>query len=452
MKRFLLTFMLPVTLAINVCAEKLTFISENKLVFVYDTDTKTASFRGSYADSPLSGGITVPATINVSGVEYAVTSVGENTGEDSGMVCFNDGDQITSITISEGIKEICNFAFHNCTSITSVDIPVGLTRIGIYAFYGCTSLTSVFFPGNDLVEIGNRAFCGCTALEEASFGQARGLTTIGDFAFADTKLKEATISPNVTTLGHGVYQRTDIKELFIPEKVTSIGVSLCGGCPNLEKILVDWSNPKYDSRAECNAIVEKETNTLITTCKTTEIYKTVTKIGYGAYYGSTFTSFEVPENITAIGEAAFQYCTDLTSLKIPTNVTSLGRGILDHCGKLETVYVYYQEPIAITEDVFQTYDYEFDFNTNEWITNYTFTDAKLYVPKGTKAKYEAADGWKNFKEIIEMDGETGIDNIMNTEQSAIDYYNLNGHKTSTPNKGLNIIKMSDGTVRKVVVK
>ena len=444
--------MLPVTLAMNVHAEKFTFVSEDNLTFVYDTDTKTASFRGSNTDSPLSGSITVPATINVSGVEYAVTSVGENTGENSGIVCFRMGDQITSITISEGIKEICNFAFNECTSLTSVDIPVGLTRIGIYAFSGCTSLTSVFFPGYDLVEIGKCAFYGCTALEEASFGLHPRLTSIGDFAFADTKLKTVSIPPYVTTLGHGVYQRTDIKELLIHSKVTSIGIALCGGCSNLEKIFVDWTNPKYDSRAECNAIVEKETNTLITTCKTTKIYKTVTKIGYGAYYGSTFNSFEVPEQITAIDDFAFQYCMDLTSLKIPANVTSLGRGIIDHCGKLESIYVYYQEPIIITEDVFQTLNSEFDFDTYEWINNYTFTDAKLYVPKGTKAKYEAADGWKNFKEIIEMDEETGIDNIMNTEQSAIDYYNLNGHKTATPSKGINIIKMPDGSVRKVVLK
>ena len=453
MKRFVLGFFLSLTFVINSWAEEIYHLSEDKLFYVCNTETKTAFFQGSSSDYPLSGKITIPATINVSGVEYAVTSVGKNNSEGGGIRCFNDADQITSITISEGIKEICNFAFYGCTLLTSIDIPVGLTHIGIYAFYGCTSLTSVFFPGSDLVEIGNYAFYGCKTLEDVAFGLAGGLTTIGNFAFAGcTNLKKATIPPYVTTLGHGVYQWTAIKELFIPSNVTSIGFALCGGCPNLENITVDLSNPNYDSRAESNAIIEKETNTLITTCKSTEIYKTVTKIGYGAYYGSTFTSFEVPENITAIGEAAFQYCTDLTSFKIPASVTSLGRGVLDHCGKLESVYVYNQEPITITEDVFQTLDSEYDFDKDEWINNYTFTDAILYVPKGTKAKYEAADGWKNFKEIIEMDGETGIGTIINAKQGIIDYYNLDGHKTTTPNKGINIIKMPDGSVRKVVVK
>ena len=207
-----------------------------------------------------------------------------------GEHAFSDFNNLTTINISNSVTSIGASAFSGCTGLTSITIPNSVTSIGSSAFYGCTGLTSINIP-NSVTSIGNGAFSGCT-----------GLTSIE-----------------------------------IPNSVTSIGGSAFYGCTGLTSIKVE-NNPKYDSRNNCNAIIETETNALIVGCQNTIIPNSVTTIGDGTFnYCTGLTSINIPNSVTSIGSSAFMDCTALTSIEIPNSVTSIGNYAFSGCTGLTSL-------------------------------------------------------------------------------------------------------------------
>ena len=150
-----------------------------------------------------------------------------------------------------------------------------------------------------------------------------GITSIGDYAFYSCRgLTELTLPNSVTSIGN-------------PNSVTSIGNSAFGGCSGLEKITVDGGNKRYDSRDNCNSIIETGTNTLIVGCKNSVIPNSVTSIGDGAFRGcSGLTELTLPNSVWSIGEYAFQGCSGLTELTLPSSVKSIGGYAFSECSGL----------------------------------------------------------------------------------------------------------------------
>ncbi len=178
-------------------------------------------------------------------------------------------------------------------TLSSYTIKNGTKWIGHYAFYNCTSLTSVTIP-NSVTSIGERAFSGCW-----------GLTSV--------------------TIGNSV---------------TSIEYEAFSGCSSLTSLSVEAGNTVYDSRNNCNAIIETSTNTLIVGCQNTTIPNSVTSIGDGAFSGCTrLTSVTIPNSVTSIGDEAFYDCISLTSIEIPNSVTSIGLVAFYECSSLTSVTI-----------------------------------------------------------------------------------------------------------------
>ncbi len=148
--------------------------------------------------------------------------------------------------------------------------------------------------------------------KEVSYnGKKYSVTSIRSLAFNEcTGLTSLTIPNSVISIeNYAINYCTALTSLTIPNSVTSIGNRAFYRCRNLNLISVDANNPKYDSRDNCNAIIEKSTNTLIAGCITTIIPNSVTSIGRDAFNGlSGLTSVTIPNSVTSIGNSAFAFC------------------------------------------------------------------------------------------------------------------------------------------------
>lgn len=248
-------------------------------------------------------------------------------------------DDIQDVVVAEGVTSIGRYAFIGCSGLTSVIIPNSVTSIGWGAFQG-SGLTSITIS-NNVTSIGYGAFDRCTAL--ASLTIPSSVTSVGDFAFAGLNLTSMTIDKSDCSLmylwfGDGV-NATSIENIIIGANVSSV----CGEINSvlgLESILVDANNTKYDSRNDCNAVIETATNTLVAGCKNSVIPDNVVAIGKSAFFScSGLTTITIPNSVTSIGQSAFSGCSGLTSITIPNSVTSIGNYVFARCSGLTSVTI-----------------------------------------------------------------------------------------------------------------
>ncbi len=362
------------------------------------------------------------------------------------------------------VTGIGDMVFCDCSGLTSVVIPSSVTNIGYQAFYGCSGLTSIVVESgntvydsrnncNAIIETAsNTLIVGCmntvipfsvTSIGDDAFNNCSGLTSvdipssvtsIGNQTFSYcSHLTSVDIPSSVTSIGlFAFYGCSGLTSVEIPSSVTSIGDAAFGYCSGLTSVVVELGNSVYDSRINCNAIIETSSNTLIAGCKNTKIPSSVTSIGYGAFdgcsgltsvdipssvtsiawyafrYCSGLTSVDIPSSVTSIGDCTFQYCSGLTSVDIPSSVTSIGYGAFNDCSGLTSISI----PSSTTfigeyafsgcsgltsvtsyiTEVFQTGEDAF----------YGCNNASLYVPKGLVSTYQSTADWKRFKNIEEI--------------------------------------------------
>ena len=160
------------------------------------------------------------------------------------------------------------------------------------------------------------------------------VTSLGEWCFSYCfSLTSVTIPSSVTSLGDNCfYYCSSLTSIDIPSSVTSLGSYCFIYCSSLESITVDKNNKVYDSRDNCNAIIETSTNIMIQGCKTTVIPSSVTSLGSGCFSGcSSLTSIDIPSSVTSLGYVCFANCSSLTSIDIPPSVTSLGDYCFNNC-------------------------------------------------------------------------------------------------------------------------
>ena len=259
-----------------------------------------------------------------------------------------------------------------------------------------------YYTYND--ELGKYAFYGCSGLTSLTIPS--GVTSISDLAFEGCSgLTSLTIPSSVTSIGWYAFSGcSGLTSLTIPSGVTSIGNQTFEGCSGLTSLTIPSG---------------------------------VTSIGNYAFAGcSRLTSLTIPSGVTEIGYGAFRDCSGLTSLTIPSGVTSIGYYAFKGCSGLTSIYVYTKKLPELGSDVF------------------TGCDAKnciLYVPTGTYDDYLVSE-FGYFEKIVEFDA-SGIDKVTtSTNAKEVSRYSANGQRLSAPAKGLNIVKYSDGSVKKVVVQ
>jgi len=355
-------------------------------------------------------------------------------GTSIGTSTFGNCSSLTGIEIPAGVTDISDYAFVGCASLTSIEIPDSVTNIGNYAFSGCSSLTGIKIPAG-VTNIGNwgegNAFAGCSSLEsiEVAEGNSKydsrencnaiietssnelktgckntkipnGVTRIGDYAFSGcSSLTDIEIPDSVTAIRmQAFYECTSLTGVYIPKSMTSIDTSAFHYCSSLERIEVAEENTVYDSRENCNAIIETAGNSLIKGCKYTKIPDSVTAIGKSAFYGcSSLTSLEIPVGVTSIGSAAFYECSSLTSINIPVGVTAIGKSAFYKCSRLTCLEI----PDGVTS-----------------IENQTFRECRsltsIEIPNSvTSIKYMVFRGCSGLERIKVAEGNTVYDSREN---------------------------------------
>ena len=275
------------------------------------------------------GDINIPETVIFKDLAYRVMSIGERA--------FDSCNKLTSITIPDSVTSIREMAFAYCFSLTSIIIPNSVKSIGESAFLQCNSLTKITIPDN-IKSIQHHTFDFCAKLKRITI--PRSVESIGDLAFSCcSSLSSVVISDGVTSIGDWAFEGCKpLTSIIIPDSVTSIGENAFIGCGSLASIVVAGGNTVYDSRENCNAIIETATNTLIRGCQTSLIPNSVESIGMGAFSGCTsLTSITIPDSVTSIGAEAFRHCDSLESITIPASVRSIERMAFDWCKKLNSI-------------------------------------------------------------------------------------------------------------------
>ena len=306
---------------------------------------------------------------------------------------FSWQDDLLTVKIPEGITSIGEYAFAWCGSLTSVEIPESVTDLGLSSFQECTHLTKITIP-KSVKEIADGTFRDCTSLKTINLH--KNISSIGQEAFYNTAfyndesnwdnsglysqnyliqvkndIKGAyRINEDTSVIADGAFfECNELTSVVIPKSVTNIGSGAFSCCSNLSSIKVDENNAIYDSRNNCNAIIETSTNTLVQGCYSTVIPYSVTKIGEGAFSGCTnLIRIKIPDSVTVIENGAFfncrslleinipkgvksinaltfAKCTDLKNINIPDNITSIGYHAFYRCTNLESVVI----PDSVTE-------------------------------------------------------------------------------------------------------
>ena len=385
------------------------------------------------------GSITIPESVTYNNVDCSVTSIGNDA--------FSGCSGLTSVTIGNSVTSIGTNAFSGCSGLTAITIPHSVTSIGNDAFSGCSGLTSVtisdigawcnisfntwysnplyvahhlFLNGeeirdlvipNSVTSIGNDAFSGCSGLTSVTIPHS--VTNIGNDAFISCSgLTSVTIPNSVKRIGYSAFENcSGLTSVTIPNSVTYIAGGVFSGCSGLTSVTIPNS---------------------------------VTEIRDWAFFGcSGLTSVTIPNSVTYIGEGVFYGCSGLTSVTIGNGINSIGGRAFAYCPEIIDVYCYAQNVPTTSSDAFQNSDIEY---------------ATLHVPSNPVNAYKAKEPWKNFKSIVALTDEdpkpTGISSVINlTSEIDATVYDLNGRRIATPKRGgLNIIRMKDGTTRKILKK
>lgn len=306
----------------------------------------------------------------------------DSDGSKDGLVHgnFTSFDELQYFT---GLTAIDEGAFYSQQSLQSITLPASIKTIGKSAFYYCWNLKAINVP-NSVETIGEGAFSGCKNAENLVLGNS--VKTIGNAAFRGCgKLTEVTIPGGCVSIGGSAFfDCAKLTKVILPASLKNVGAYMLAYAENTVNIYLGskdlWQqlNIVYlaDDNEDEDGIVEQSE--------------------YRLYYnGQELTEVELPQTMTTIGNN-FKNCQSIKSLTIPKTVTSMAVLAFNGCRNLTSVSSYIENPFYIEDAAFEYTDP----NTHKDV----FTSATLYVPKGTKAKYQSQYGWKNFKNIVEMGG------------------------------------------------
>ncbi|MCQ2295420.1 MAG: leucine-rich repeat protein [Bacteroidales bacterium] len=271
------------------------------------------------SSTPISGNLVIPSTVN------------------------------STLANSYTVTAIDDYVFSQSSELTGVSIPSTITSIGDDQFVECGALTSISVDtGNPVYDSRNN----CNAIIHTATN-----TLV-------TGCRATTIPSTVTAIGedafNGMFTGATSDTLAIPASVSSIFDGAFGFCESLDCITVDASNPYFDSRNNCNAIIHTATNTLEAGCRATTIPADVTAIGTYAFIGIFATladTITIPASVTSISTGAFAWCEALSGItSLATVAPTLGNRVFYNVNS--------QIPVHIPAGSLASYQSEWSYFSN----------------------------------------------------------------------------------------
>lgn len=283
----------------------------------------------------------IPSVIEYEGKTYQISRIAQRG--------FAGNADIKHLVIDEGIKQIHEEAFSCCINLQSIRIPASIVNIEELVFDKCYNLKSIIVaPTNEdydsrdncnaiietgreiliaacsqsripssVTSIGVGAFAGCLNLEDITIPE--GITHIEDLAFSDCEnLKHISLPQSLEHIGQYVFWGcSSLQSIIIPQNVKEISYGgLFRNCTQLKSLTVEIENKVYDSRQDCNAIIETASNTLVTACAGSRLVEGIQEIGEHAFEGLSLCSIHIPKTVTKIGCGAFFQCNKLMSITV----------------------------------------------------------------------------------------------------------------------------------------
>ena len=373
------------TAIIGVQAHDFEALNEDGVPIYYnfsgDETSVVVTYGKKYYTWPYSGNVVIPESVMYNDQFFNVTAIGDSAF----YQCFD----LTGVIIPNNVTTIGNYAFELCDKLNDITISNNVITIGEYAFSTCRSLTNVSLPAS-VITIGDGAFNGCI------------------------KVTTVTIGENVAVIGSGAFDACiSITNIIIPENVITIGIGAFINCLNLEEFIVSEQNRNYSTID--GVLFNKDQTVLIAypnakspvytipdgvftigscafnNCDLTDISisSSVTTIEVLAFKGTKLSNIIIPNQVTTIGDYAFGACSKLKKVIIPNSDISFGDRIFSWNVALEEIHNLSPIPQSIGSSSFTYVDK---------------SSCKLFVPKGALSDYQAADVWKEFKNIIELNG------------------------------------------------
>lgn len=312
---------------------------------------------------------------------------------------------------------VCRFS--DCKSLTSLVLPDVLQRIEKAAFALCTGLTTISLPAG--LEYMYAAFDGCTGLTSIYANMPAPLQDAYSFEGVDKSHCYLYVPKGSLDAYRQDWEWGRFPYIAGLEEDPATGLFSLEICPQAY-----WNGELID------AAMRDKVKSLKISGERPVDFGFITQ-----YLSRNLQNLDLKDaNVTDLPYCGLDGCQALTTISLPAGLRFIDKGFLSRCRNLKTIYAYMPDPDALT------YGDEFSYESREWT---------LYVPKGTKNAYQNSR-WCYCKEIIEMET-SGIDSvILIPDAKEVSRFSADGQRLAVPVKGLNIVKYSDGTVRKVVVK
>lgn len=358
----------------------------------------------------------------------------------------------SSLTFREGTLGIADkFRAANVDNVSNLTFPSTLRYIGSNAFSGF-GIKNIVLP-DGLEEIGKKAFYQCANISEVSFPNT--MQFIGESAFSETGLTQVSLPSTISKLGRWAFSNNGSLKKVLYNVKDGMGMGIFSSCDNLVEAVVgsDVKILPPHCFVSCDSL------------KIVQLGESVERISESSFEAcGNLESIDFPESLRFIEKSAFEDCKRLKEIKLPEGLLSVGGGRTDgafsYCSALYRVEL----PSTLREIGYWAFRSDGIMEVVSHITTpfpidqYDFgglcpREGTLTVPRGTKEVYLQTEGWNKFQNIIEEGNgdESAIEYIISKSTIPITIYNITGRKTSGQ-RGLNIVRYSDGTVKKVILK